>query len=66
MVSKPDDDEKEEPDDEEELVDIASMLPLEGDKKEVQDEKGLKILTANKPLTRLPIALAQITVGNNS
>ena len=28
--------------------------------------KGLKILTLNKLLTRLPILLAQIKAGNNS
>ena len=28
--------------------------------------KGLKILTSNKPLTRLPISLGQIKAGNNS
>ena len=28
--------------------------------------KGLKILTSNQTLKRLPIALAQITAGNNS
>ena len=36
------------------------MPPLEG------DEKGLKILTPNKLLTRLPVLLAQIKAGNNS
>ena len=28
--------------------------------------KGLKILTSNQTIKRLPIALAQITAGNNS
>ena len=42
------------------------MPPLEGDEEEVQQEKGLKILTSNKLLTRLPILLAQIKAGNNS
>ena len=42
------------------------MPPLEGDEEEVQEEKGLKILTSNKLLTRLPILLAQIKAGNNS
>ena len=31
-----------------------------------QDGEGLKILTANQMLKRLPIALAQINAGNNS
>ena len=41
------------------------MSPLEGDE-EVKEGKGLKFLTPNKLLTRLPILLAQIKVGNNS
>ena len=51
-------------DDEEKLVDLSNMPPL-GDK-EVKEGKVLKILTPNKPLTRLPILLAQIKTGNNS
>ena len=47
---------------EEELDD---MPPLEVDE-EVKEGKGLKILTPNKLLTRLPILLAQIKAGNNS
>ena len=39
------------------------MSPLKDDEKE---EKRIKILTPNKPLTRLPILLAQIKAGNNS
>ena len=39
------------------------MLPLEGDE-EVVEEKGLKILTPNKLLNRLPILVAQIKAGN--
>ena len=41
------------------------MLPLEANE-EVKEGKGLKILTPNKLLTRLPILLAQIKAGNNS
>ena len=41
------------------------MSPLEGDE-EVKKGKGLKILTSNKLLTRLPILFAQIKAGNNS
>ena len=40
------------------------MPPLEGNE-EVREGKGVKILTANKLLTRLPILLAQIKAGNN-
>ena len=43
----------------------SDMSPLEGDE-EVKEGKGLKILTPNKLLTRLPILLAQIIAGNNS
>ena len=42
------------------------MSPLEGDEKEVRERKGIKILTPNKLLTRLPALLAQIKAGNNS
>ena len=45
-----------------ELVDLS---PLE-DHKEVKEAKGLKILTPNKLLARLPMLLAQIKAGNNS
>ena len=31
-----------------------------------QEGKGLKILTPNQMLSRLPIALAQLKAGNNS
>ena len=44
----------------------SDMPPLEGDKEEVKEGKGLKILTPNKLLTRLAISLAQIKAGNNS
>ena len=42
------------------------MPPLEGDEEKVEEGKGLKILTPNKLLTKLPILLAQIKAGNNS
>ena len=42
------------------------MRPLKGDKEEVKEEKGLKILTPNKLLTSFPILLAQIKAENNS
>ena len=34
--------------------------------KQIQQRKGLKILTQNQMLSRLPISLAQIKAGNNS
>ena len=42
------------------------MPPLERDEEEVNEGKGLKILTPDKLFTRLPILLAQIKAGNNS
>ena len=39
---------------------------LEGKRLAKQEGKGLKILTPNQMLKRLPIALAQIRAGNNS
>ena len=42
------------------------MPPLDCDKEEVKEEKGLKTLTLNKLLTGLPILLARIKAGNNS
>ena len=35
------------------------------EKEEVKEEKGLKILTPNKLLTRFPVLLAQIKAENN-
>ena len=48
-----------------EFIDIPDMSPLEGDE-EVKEEKGLKILSPNKLLTRLPILLAQTKAENIS
>ena len=53
---------EEEIDEKEELDDLP---PLRGNE-EVKERKGLKILTPNKLLIRLPILLAQIKAGNNS
>ena len=50
-------------DDSDEFID---MLPLESDEEEVKEGKGLKVLTSNKLLTRLPMLLAQVKAGNNS
>ena len=44
---------------------LPDMPPLEGDEEEVKEGTGLKSLTPNKLLTRLPILLAQIKAGIN-
>ena len=51
--------------DEEESVDIEPTPLLEGDEKDVKEEKWLKILTSNKLLTRLTVLLALIKAWNN-
>ena len=52
--------------DKEESVDLSEIPLTEGYKEEVKEEKGLKMLTPNKLLTRLPILLAQINSRINS
>ena len=47
------------------IEDYGSVI-LEAKKLAKQEGKGLKILTPNRMLKRLPIALAQIKAGNNS
>ena len=47
------------------IQDYGSMI-LEAKRLAKQKGTGLKILTPNQMLKRLPIALAQIKVGNNS
>ena len=42
------------------------MPPLEGDEEDVKEGKGLKIVTPNNFLTRLPKLLAQIKAESNS
>ena len=42
------------------------MPPLEGTEGEVKEGKGIKILTLNELLIRLPALKAQIKAGNNS
>ena len=42
------------------------MTPLHGDEEELIEWKGLKILTPNRLLTRLPMLLAQVKAGNIS
>ena len=46
------------------IVDIVEEV-LESNHKK-QEGKGLKILTSNQMLSRLPITLAQLKAGNNS
>ena len=46
------------------IVEIVEMI-LKFNKQD-QQEKGLKILTPNQMLSRLPIALVQLKAGNNS
>ena len=45
---------------------LSDMSPIEGDEEEINERKGLKILTLNKLLARLPIFLAQMNSRNNS
>ena len=47
------------------VANLSHMPPLE-DHEEVKGEKGLKILTPNKPLNRLSILSAQLKIGSNS
>ena len=47
------------------IEDYSSMI-LKAKRIERQECEGLKILTSNQMLKRLPIALAQIKAGNNS
>ena len=58
---------KKKPDEEPNITDMSELE--ESDESAAQKEqsaKGLKILTPNQMLSRLPIALAQLNVGNNS
>ena len=43
-----------------------NMPKLEGDESAEQSGQGLKILTPDQMLSRLPITLAQLKAGNNS
>ena len=55
--------ESDEESDENENIDTTDMLDLESE--ESIKGKGLKILTPNQMLSRLPITLAQLEAGNN-
>ena len=48
-----------------EIVNIVEMI-LDFNKQNQQMGQGLKILTPNEMLSRLPITLAQLKAGNNS
>ena len=47
-----------------EITDIVKLILEFNDK--IQSEQGIKILTPNQMLSRLPISLAQLNAGNNS
>ena len=59
-----------EPDETDEQPDATNMPELESEEsaeqRKNQQGKGLKILTPNQMLSRLPISLAQLKAGNNS
>ena len=44
----------------------SDISALESNKEGIKVEKGLKIVTSNQLIARLPILLAQIKAGNNS
>ena len=50
----------------EKSTDSPPISPRECNEEKVKEEKGLRILTLNKFLTRIPILLAQIKAENNS
>ena len=61
--------EKETDEDTDEEIDTTIMPELESEESAVERRnqgKGLKILTPNQMLSRLPISLAQLEAGNNS
>ena len=60
LVLEGDEEVKSEP--EETIAERVELNPRE----RKNERTGLKILTPNKPLTRLPILLAQLKAGNNS
>ena len=49
-----------------EAVETTDMPDLESEESADQSGQGLKILTPNQVLSRLPITLAQLKAGNNS
>ena len=62
--------EKESDEESDKQIDITDMPDLETEEcaaeKRNQQRQGLKILTTNQMLSRLPITLAQLKAGNNS
>ena len=48
------------------MTDVPPVSPLEGDEHKIKEGKGLKVLTTNKLLSRLPILLMQIKAGKIS
>ena len=49
-----------------EQLDTTDIPELESEESTEQRGQGLKILTPNQMLSRLPISLAQLKAGNNS
>ena len=49
----------------EESADTPLIPPPKGDKEKPKSIKGIKILTPNKLLIRLPVLLARIKAGHN-
>ena len=48
------------------FIEVDGSMILEAKRLAKQERKGLKIITPKQMLQRLPIALAQISTGNNS
>ena len=48
------------------IADIVELILNFNNDDDDQEGKGLKILTPNQMLSRLPISLAQLKAGNNS
>ena len=69
-VEKESDEKSDEELDENDEVGATDIPDLESEgstvQREIQQGQGLKILTPNQMLSRLPISLAQLNAGNNS
>ena len=70
MKKETDEETDEESTSENEIIDTTIIPELESEesaeKRRNQKGKGVKILTPNQMLSRLPISLAQLKAGNNS
>ena len=47
------------------IMDIVELILYSNDQNQDQQRKGLKILTPDQMLSRLPISFAQLNAGNN-